>query len=269
MSRPRILALWSMPRSRSTAFFRMMAERGDFTSVHEPFSYLAEFGESEIAGRVARTEQELLGAIRALAEQGPVFFKDTTDERYPGLLADHDFLAADARHTFLIRHPRETIPSYHALNPRVQRHQIGVETLYEIYAAIEWLTGQRPVVIDAEDLIRQPQAIVRAYCRQASIPYIPEALTWRPGPRPEWRPSARWHQQVSASSGFQRAPSRHEVDIARHPVLRSYLEHHLPFYQMLHAHRLPPEADGSPEDGRGGRAIDDGDDLAATEATIP
>jgi hypothetical protein len=33
-----VLMLWSSPRSRSTAFFRMMAERGDFTAVHEPFS---------------------------------------------------------------------------------------------------------------------------------------------------------------------------------------------------------------------------------------
>jgi len=42
--------LWGTPRSRSTAFFRMMAERGDFTVVHEPFSYLAEFGYTDVAG---------------------------------------------------------------------------------------------------------------------------------------------------------------------------------------------------------------------------
>jgi len=29
-----LLMLWSAPRSRSTAFFAMMAERGDFTVVH-------------------------------------------------------------------------------------------------------------------------------------------------------------------------------------------------------------------------------------------
>jgi hypothetical protein len=38
------LMLWSAPRSRSTAFFRTMAERGDFTAVHEPFSYLVMYG---------------------------------------------------------------------------------------------------------------------------------------------------------------------------------------------------------------------------------
>jgi hypothetical protein len=45
-----LLMLWSAPRSRSTAFFRMMAERGDFMMVHEPFSYLAEFGYADVAG---------------------------------------------------------------------------------------------------------------------------------------------------------------------------------------------------------------------------
>jgi hypothetical protein len=44
-----LLMLWSAPRSRSTAFFRMMAERGDFMMVHEPFSYLAEFGYADKA----------------------------------------------------------------------------------------------------------------------------------------------------------------------------------------------------------------------------
>jgi Sulfotransferase domain len=234
----RIIALWSMPRSRSTAFFRMMAERGDFAMVHEPFSYLAELGRTEIDGREARTEVELLQAIRALARRRPVFFKDTTDERYPGLLADRAFLAADAQHTFLIRHPRETIASYYAINPRVRRHQIGAESLHEIYTAVEQLTGRRPVVVDAEDLVRRPEAVVRAYCAKLSIPYLPDALTWSPGSRPEWQPTARWHQDVSASTGFHTTSGRHVIDVDSHPVLGRYLEHHLPFYRSLRDCRL-------------------------------
>lgn len=36
----RIVALWTHPRSVSTAFERVMMERGDFKILHEPFSYL-------------------------------------------------------------------------------------------------------------------------------------------------------------------------------------------------------------------------------------
>jgi hypothetical protein len=32
-----MVMLWSVPRSRSTAFYRMMTKRGDFTGFHEPF----------------------------------------------------------------------------------------------------------------------------------------------------------------------------------------------------------------------------------------
>ena len=35
-----IIALWTHPRSISTAFERVMMERKDFTILHEPFSYL-------------------------------------------------------------------------------------------------------------------------------------------------------------------------------------------------------------------------------------
>ena len=35
-----IVALWTYPRTISTAFERVMMERGDFEVLHEPFSYL-------------------------------------------------------------------------------------------------------------------------------------------------------------------------------------------------------------------------------------
>lgn len=232
-----ILALWAVPRSRSTAFFRMMAERGDLTVLHEPFSNRAEFGAAEVAGRPVATEAALVDAIRDLAVAGPVFFKDTTDERYPGVLADEDFLARDARHTFLIRHPRRTIASYHAVNRDVRRDQIGVETLYELFCRVRDLTGDLPVVIDGDDLVERPDELVAAYCARVGIPHRPEALTWRPEDRPEWRPTARWHTTASSTGGFVRTG---EVggDIEHDPVLRGHLLHHLPFYEELRRHRL-------------------------------
>ncbi|MFL6139309.1 MAG: sulfotransferase family protein [Frankiaceae bacterium] len=234
-----ILALWSLPRSRSTAFFRMMIERGDFHALHEPFSNLAEFGQVDVAGHVARSEPGLIDAIRRLALTRPVFFKDTTDERYPAALADEGFIGRDAVHTFLIRHPLETIASYHALNPDVRLHQIGAEHLHEIYVRTRELTGRDPVVVDAADLVADPVGIVRAYCAQVGIPYLPHALRWGAGERTEWRPTARWHADASTSTRFQAATTRdYRVDVAGHPTLSTYLAHHLAFYEDLHRRRL-------------------------------
>ena len=55
--------LWAVPRSGSTAFFRMMAERGDFTVVHEPFSYLVMYGHADVGGAQVRSGPELTRAL--------------------------------------------------------------------------------------------------------------------------------------------------------------------------------------------------------------
>ncbi len=83
-----MLMLWSAPRSRSTAFYRVMIERGDFTGVHEPFSNVAVFGNVEISGRPLATAPEVIAELRSLATTRQVFIKDTTDRRHPEALAD-------------------------------------------------------------------------------------------------------------------------------------------------------------------------------------
>jgi hypothetical protein len=96
-------------------------------------------------------------------------------------------------------------------------------------------TGQAPMVLDAEDLVRDPDAAVRAFCAAVGVPHVPESLRWQPGDRSEWAPTARWHRDVSRSAGFTATPVRTVDD---NPVLRSYLECHLPHYERLHALRL-------------------------------
>jgi hypothetical protein len=247
--------LWSAPRSRSTAFFRMMAERGDFTVVHEPFSYLAEFGYAEVDGVRVTSAPDLFAALRSLARTTPVFVKETTGRRYPEVLAEPAFLATDAVHTFLIRHPRETIASYHAMSPDAPLHKIGFESQYEIFAAVRRLTGREPVVVDSGDLMRRPAATVKAYCAMVGIDFRPDALRWRAADRPEWELSRRWHTDVAASTGLGDvgvgggdggggiggiggAAGDRGIDVDGHPRLADYLRHHLPYYEMLYARRL-------------------------------
>jgi hypothetical protein len=230
------LMLWSAPRSRSTAFFRMMAERGDFTVVHEPFSYLAEFGHTDVGGTRVSSAAELLTALREFP--GPVFAKETTGRRYPEVLASSAFLA-DMTHTFLIRDPRETIPSYLRLYPGAPAEKIGFESLHQIYTAVAALTGRDPAVVDAGDLMRDPAGTVAAYCANVAIPFVGAALSWEPAQRPEWQPSRRWHETVAASNGLGTASAAAPPpDLDSDPGAGACLRHHLPYYEALHARRL-------------------------------
>ncbi|MFD1659641.1 sulfotransferase family protein [Streptomyces caeni] len=234
-----VLAMWSAPRCRSTAFARMMAERDDRAVVHEPFSRVVDFGEVEVGDRIARNEQDVLAALRAIATRKPVFFKDTTDFHYPALLADDDFLSA-ATHTFIIRDPAEAIASHHALNPNLGRDEIGFARLHEIFTAVQAATGTTPVVIDSDDLLDRPAETVRAYCAAVGIPFLPDALSWEPGMRSEWQSTSKWHKSTSESAGFTRSRSGGAEAVAADPVLRAYRDHHLPYYEKLRAVALRP-----------------------------
>jgi hypothetical protein len=233
-----ILMMWSAPRSRSTAFFRMMIERGDFTAVHEPFSYLAEFGHVNVGGARVTSAPMLITAFRSLARARQVFIKETTGKRYPEVLSDRRFLTDDALHTFLIRHPRDTISSYLTVNPDAPLHKIGFESQCEVYARIAKVTGRDPVVVDADDLVSRPADTIKAYCARVGIDFWPDTLTWQPSDRPEWELSQNWHTDVAASSTFSQIPRKPVADADQHPMLNRYLDYHLPFYQRLYERRL-------------------------------
>ena len=236
---PRIVAMWSAPRSRSTAFLRMMMEREDLTTLHEPFSHLADFGSTEVAGRVIETETGLIEAVRELARTTSVFFKDTTDFRFPEVLADHRFLT-EARHTFIIRKPDEVIASHYALNPDVTADDIGFGRLHELFEAVGTATGDVPVVVDSDDLLDHPAETVREYCARVGLPFLPDTLNWATGMREEWRRAPQWHRDAGRSAGFTRAPREYEFTVDNHPALADFHRRQLPYYEELYRHRLSP-----------------------------
>jgi Sulfotransferase domain len=230
-----IVALWSAPRSRSTAFERMMHARGDFTVLHEPFSHVANYGSTTVDGEVITTEPQLLAVLQRM--RGRVFFKDTTDFHYPRLLEEEAFLR-NATHTFLVRHPREAIASHFALHPGLGRDEIGFAWLYEIFAAVRAATGATPVVVDSADLVARPAETVERYCAAVGIPFVPTALNWSTGMKPTWLRSERWHQSTSETTGFVQTLPRTSTAVEDSPLLAGYLEYHLPFYESLWQHRI-------------------------------
>jgi hypothetical protein len=70
------------------------------------------------------------------------------------------------------------------------------------------------------------------------IDYHAESLTWEPGDRPEWSPTARWHGDVSQSSGLHRVTRTYQDTVDNNPVLAASEAHHLPHYQNLWQRRL-------------------------------
>lgn len=234
-----IRVLWSAPRSRSTAFERMMVERGDHQVVHEPFSHVVDFGACDVGSVTPSDQFSVMSALVDLSARGPVFVKDTTDFRYVDLLADKDFLRR-CTHTFLIREPAAAIASHARLVLEPDRDEVGFAWLYEIHARVAEVTGEEPLVLHSDDLVRDPSGAVRAYCAAVGLTHVPSAMTWEPRMLPIWARSQRWHTSAARSTGFQGTPDGDQAvaAVVGNPTLEPLYRYHLPYYEKLHAHRL-------------------------------
>lgn len=215
-----------------------MVERGDMTVLHEPFCNLRDYGEIDAGDRTFGSPLPLLAWLRDETHDMRVFLKDHPPAAYVrDVLADRRFLA-EARHAFLIRRPEEIAASNYALHPGMNIGSIGLERLCGVQDAVRDAGGDASAVIDSDDLVARPEATMAAYCAAVGLPFNPRALTWEPGERPEWRRSARWHVDVSASSGFERRERVYPHTVENFRELARFAAHHRPFYERLYAQRL-------------------------------
>jgi hypothetical protein len=259
-----LIVMWAHSRSASTAFGRMMIERGDVAVVHEPLLALTEVGRVPLPDRerrtrgigenscgenpprgrrseqnqpelVATTPAGLLDRLVELGERRHVFVKEVLDYEYE-YLPEHPARLRAMTHTFLVRHPRRTIGSHYAVKPHVTCAEIGYERLYRLFELAWSVTGRRPLVLRAERLVSEPATAVAEYCDYVGLPFLPHALRWRAGERPEWRRTRRWHVDADRSAGFEDRGNTYPDTVDNNPTLRSFYDHHLPFYERLVRH---------------------------------
>ncbi|MFD5141801.1 sulfotransferase family protein [Streptomyces sp. NPDC058401] len=202
---PELLALWSVPRSRSTAFERAMYERGDFLVVHEPFSRVSDFGAAEVEGRTCGSQEEVMAALVELAADRPVFFKDTTDFPIDRLGANPGFLKR-CRHAAMVRNPGDTVRSHLAMQADATSRAMGFGNLWDIVSAVT-AAGLSMHLVDGDRLTDGPEAEMRRYCEAVGIAFMAESLAFRKEPPASWKATERWHAGVSESNALGASPA--------------------------------------------------------------
>ncbi|MEM9343698.1 MAG: sulfotransferase family protein [Pseudomonadota bacterium] len=244
----KIIVLWAVPRSTSTAFEWMMRQRGDLDCLHEPFGEAWYQGEDPLWPRFQDGDKTTPGLtldsvwtdIQARARAGPVFLKDFP--HYVNHLWTPDFLA-QMTHAFLIRDPAKTISSLYAKWPDFDETEVGFPEQRALFDLLWALHGSPPPVIDSDDLLEAPEAMVSAFCGAVGIPFLPDALSWEPGGNPDahsWWDGGSFHHNLANSTGLKAQPRRY-VEVADAPIRVQRVHRRMkPHYTHLYAHRLTP-----------------------------
>lgn len=242
----KILALWAVPRSTSTAFEWMMRQRGDLTCYHEPLGEPWYQGEEPKWPRVTEdsvrtpglTMEGVFDDLKETAKSEQIFIKDFA--LYIDDCWTPEFLA-HFNHSFLIRDPAKTITSMYDKWPDFHEKEVGFTELRQLFDILTDILGKPPPVLDSDDLLEDPQRMVRLYCDAVGIPFIPEALSWEPGARDEvsWWDGGSFHQNLRDSDGLKPQERTAYVDITETPVrVQEVHAQVLPHYQHLFEHRL-------------------------------
>ena len=228
------IAMWSGPRTVSTALMRAWENRPDTVVTDEPLYafYLTATG-LDHPGRdevIASQPQDWRVVLRELTA-GPLppgvtiyYQKHMTHHLLPSV--DRSALAG-LRHAFLIRDPRSLLASYARVRSAPTLADLGLRQQAEIF---EEFGGP---VLDSADLLAAPEPALRALCAALGVPFSAAMLSWPPGPRASdgvWAPY--WYDNVRRSTGFAPVTGlvpRPGLD----PALEPLLDECMPYYEKL------------------------------------
>lgn len=232
--------LCSGPRNISTALMYSFAQREDTKVFDEPFYafYLKETGR-EHPGRVEvlkaqnHEPRKVLRDLLSEAADIPVLF--IKNMAHHMRLLDESLLDGFA-HIFLIRDPQEMLTSFIKTIPEPTLRDTAYKEQYEIFSYVTRVAGSEPVVIDARELLLNPEQVLSEACRKVSIAFDPAMLSWKEGPIPEDGVWAKyWYDNVHRSTGFDPYKPKNE-EVPDH--LKGLLEECRFYYDKLFEHAI-------------------------------
>ena len=234
--------MWSGPRNISTAMMRAWGNRRDTVVIDEPFYayYLRTTGKNHpgadeviAAGEIdwRRIVAQLTGPI---PNGRQIFFqKQMTHHFLPEI--NREWLGA-VTNCFLIRDPREVIASYVKKREHPSLEDLGFIQQAEIFDFVRSRTDAIPPIVDAKDVLENPERTLRLLCDAVGVDFNRSMLSWPPGLRETDGIWARhWYSEVAKTTSFR--PYR-PTDQQVPERLREIYERCCDCYEKLYQHRL-------------------------------
>jgi hypothetical protein len=234
--------MWSGPRNISTALMRSWENRPDTFVLDEPFYayYLKASGKKhpgadEIIAHGETDWRKIRAQLTGAIPEGKTIFfqKQMTHHLLPEV--DRSWLA-EVTNCFLIRDPGEVISSYIKRNDDPALEDIGFVQQAEIFDWVHRPGGSIPPILDARDVLENPERMLRLLCKAVGVTFNEAMLSWPAGPRPTDGVWARhWYGDVVKSTSFQPYTPKNEPVPER---LREVHDRARECYERLYPYRL-------------------------------
>jgi len=238
------IAMWSGPRNLSTAMMRSFGSRIDTFVSDEPFygCFLKDTGaghpmSDEIIAEMDCDWRSVMASLTGPAPDGsPVWYQKHMWHHMTGPIGYEDF--AGFTHAFLIREPERMIASYLRKREAAEFKDFGLERQAEFFEREADRLGRAPPVVDANDVLASPEAVLSELCEAIGIAWDPAMLSWPPGRRDTdgpWAPY--WYAVVEASTDFG-PPEADEVELPDDG--QRVADQCRPYYERLAKYRIRP-----------------------------
>lgn len=231
----KVINLISGPRNLSTALMYSFAQRADTTVLDEPFYgyYLKNASlenehpsQNEVLQTMELKEEKVVESINLLSEKTNVFVKGMAHH----YLTDSPDFILNWENVILIRHPKKLIASFSKVIHTPTLNDIGIKKASELFLFLK-KNGKTPIVIDSDELLKNPEMYLKKLCNLINIPFSEKMLRWKKGGIKEdglW--AKHWYGNVHNSEGFAIQKSSSQP-LPKH--LEPLLKEALPYYETL------------------------------------
>jgi sulfotransferase family protein len=242
MVQPVRIAMWSGPRNISTAMMRAWGNRPDTLVIDEPFYafYLKTTGKrhagaDEVIATGETDWRKVVGQLIGPLPTGKYIFFQKQMTHHLLLNVDRQWLDA-VTSCFLIRDPREVIASYIKKGGDPALEELGFIQQAEIFDFVRARTRSIPPVVDAKDVLENPERILGLLCDALGVEFSDSMLSWSPGLRKTDGVWAKyWYGEVAKSTSFQ--PYRSKPNVVPEHLCEIH-DRCRECYDRLYKHRL-------------------------------
>jgi hypothetical protein len=221
---------------------RSFGSRADTFVSDEPFygCFLKESGadhpmREEVIASMDCDWRRVMASLRGSApDASPVWYQKHMWHHMTGPIGYADFEGFS--HAFLIREPKRMIASYLRKRDSAAFEDFGLERQAEFFDREADRLGSAPPVIDANDVLSNPEHVLSKLCEALGIPWDQAMLSWASGRRDTdgvW--AAHWYGAVEKSTGFG-PPETEPVELP--DDARCLADRCRPYYERLAAHRI-------------------------------